>query len=325
MIQRRARSAVVALLAAVTTLFTVPTSAHARPPAPGNASQAQDAALAAAQRVTRAETGVRRAAEQVRRAQRIAALTQQSLQRQLWIQRSATTEATAASTHAVWTKQASDTAHRAFVAIATADFQSGTDAVMLIGALLTARDPAEVLAAGARQAMVAEHHAAVVEQARSTAAADAIAQRRRTTALQQVRAATAGLEDQVRASTAAVRGTQRLLRALRHELGSVRATQAQSDAVLSSFLGGWTLADPQAARTLNTRYLQQVDGRSRAPLPRGRGWSPEKGQAVAWRALAWIGTSYAWAGGTPRARASACVRRTTPTTIAISWALTARV
>lgn len=299
MTQRRARAAVVALLATGAALLAVQPSAAARPPVPTpvNASQAQDAAHAAAQQVTRAESGIRRAAARVRSAQRAAVDTQQSLQRQLSIQQSTAAAAARASTRADRTRQAQDVAHRAFVAIVTADFQGGTDEVTMIGDLLSAKDPAGVLAAGQRQAMVSQHHALVVAQAGAAAAADAAAQRERTAALRRVSTATALLQEQVRASTAAVRTTQRMLRGLRDEFGNARATQAQADAVLSSFLGGWTLTDPRAASELNKRYLRLVDERPDGPLPHARGWSADKGQTTAWRALAWIGTPYAWAGG----------------------------
>ena len=63
-------------------------------------------------------------------------------------------------------------------------------------------------------------------------------------------------------------------------------------------LGGWSMADPAQAAALNAHYRQLAARAAALPHPKDPGhWTPALGQYAADRAMAWIGTSYAWAGG----------------------------
>jgi cell wall-associated NlpC family hydrolase len=100
------------------------------------------------------------------------------------------------------------------------------------------------------------------------------------------------------AADRALGSAQSALRGLQHDLAATKQSRLAAVAALSQFLGGWSLADPTDAAALNAHYRQIAAQAAKVPRPGNPGhWTPALGAYAAARALAWIGTPYAWAGG----------------------------
>ena len=167
-----------------------------------------------------------------------------------------------------------------------------------IGSLLVSEDPSSLLSTGAEQQMLADHQANIVT--RMTLAVhdrDAAAQTERT-ALAAVTHETARLNAIRAHADRALAAGELAFKYLRADLTKAKATQKQADAALSTFLGGWSAADPARAGELNQHYEAIALQVSHAkPAPASAHWTAAMGQTVVNRALQYLGTPYAWAGG----------------------------
>ena len=101
-----------------------------------------------------------------------------------------------------------------------------------------------------------------------------------------------------RAADTALTAARDALTRLRADLAQAKRSQQAAILALSQVLGGWSMADPAQAAALNARYRQIAAQAAALPRPKTPGhWTAALGQYAANRALAWIGTPYAWAGG----------------------------
>jgi cell wall-associated NlpC family hydrolase len=167
-----------------------------------------------------------------------------------------------------------------------------------IGSLLMSEDPNALLTTGAEQQMLADHQANIVTRMTLAVQARDSAAQTEKTALAAVTRETARLNAiRARADRALAAG-QVAFKNLRADLNKAKATQKQADAALSTFLGGWSAADPARAGELNQRYEAIALQVSHAkPAPLRSHWTAAMGQTVVNRALQYLGTPYAWAGG----------------------------
>jgi cell wall-associated NlpC family hydrolase len=193
-----------------------------------------------------------------------------------------------------------DSAREAMVQLAVAAYEGGNSTTA--ADLFTAPDPAAVLEAAAYRRLNSDFQTQLTAQLH-----DALAARHRAEADQQeaLGAVSRQLDTlaALRTRAASTRGQAlATLQALRADMRVAQRSQARADAALAAFLGSWARSDPGQASALNQRYqaiAQSVAGR-RLPAGRGR-WSAAIGQAAADRAIQWIGTPYAGAGGTATA------------------------
>lgn len=285
------------LLAVAGLLGSADRSVAAPTPGPTDATQAQTDAGDAAGSVADLQARIGRTARSVAVADRAAAAAQQRFDRQVALERAAADGLRRATEDARRTGSAYEQAHAAFVEIITAQYEGGAGGATL-GRLLTAGDPGELLTMQADGALVEQYVSGVLERNRTALAADDQARRRRAAALATQHEVSTGLRaGRDRARQAAARAAA-ALGDLRKELLAARVTQERADAVLSQFLGGWSLADPARAAALNRYYVdlvQRAAGPDGADL--GGRSAAERGSQAALRALSQIGRPYAWAGG----------------------------
>ena len=194
------------------------------------------------------------------------------------------------------------TAEEALNAAAVAAYEStnGTDSLgaSTLGYLLIAPDPSAVLDSAVQQRMLVEHQGDVAAQMRLAVREVRSAEAEQRATLAAVARETARL-DRIRAQAEAARaGAQRVVVGLTRDLTAAKATQKQADAALSTFLGGWSTADPKRASQLNVSYAKlALRSRHDPPAPRTAHWTAAMGRTVVLRALQYLGVDYAWAGG----------------------------
>lgn len=302
---RPARAAIrVAAFAVAVSIAVSAGPAGATPPTPPtppqDATQAQAAARHAARHVVHLHGKLRAQARQVAAASRTADRAQARFSAQLLVQRAAADRAWSATQRTIAARAVYERDHAAFVRLIASVYESGdiSGGVGEIANLLVAPDPSALLANAQTRQMVAAQQAQVVDRARAATDAYRSAQQRRRAALAVERHATDALRTLRDRAARALRTADDTMRSLRGRLARARADRAKADAVLSSFLDGWALADPARADALNRHYLalaqQDTD---HPPAPRSRSWTAAMGRTVAERALLEIGTPYAWAGG----------------------------
>lgn len=188
-------------------------------------------------------------------------------------------------------------ARLAFVQLVVANYESGSSAG-IIGTLLTASDPGQVLDEITVMQQVSNYQATVTENFKTALTARNVTAKAEQAALARVSAATARLTADRSRAESSLAAAQAALGKLRTDLAAAKLTQAQTTAMLSQFLGGWSLVNPAQAAALNTQYQAAAARAASIPEPQNPGhWTAAMGQHAADRALNWIGTPYAWAGG----------------------------
>jgi cell wall-associated NlpC family hydrolase len=289
--------AAVTLLAGPATAAPVPAPTPA--PNPTSLTQAQRQKTAADRAVADLTTRIKQETRQLAALSAAADRARQRYAAQVLAQRDAAAQVRAAQQVQQQAQRDYDQAHAQFVQLLVYTYEQDNSPVANSAyALLTASDPSQVLDALEMAQLADDHQAAVVHALRSALAQKAAAGQRRRDALQQQRTVTAALGDDQRAAEQALARARTGLTNLRRDIGAAKKTQAAAVAALSAYLGGWSMADPAQAAALNARYRKLAAPAAAAPLPRNPGhWTPALGRYAANRALAWIGTPYAWAGG----------------------------
>jgi peptidoglycan DL-endopeptidase RipA len=193
-------------------------------------------------------------------------------------------------------------AYKALAAAAVSSYESdgapGSISSSSIGALLVVNDPDAMLSRGTQQQMLAEHQADIVSRMILAKQAVSSTEQTERDALADVTRQTARLAAIRSTADAALAAGQVALTNLQADLVAAKASQKRADALLSTFLGGWSAADPARASALNRQYeaiASQV--RNTKPAVRRTHWTAAMGQTAVNRALQFLGTPYAWAGG----------------------------
>ncbi|MGH8862303.1 MAG: C40 family peptidase [Jatrophihabitantaceae bacterium] len=185
-------------------------------------------------------------------------------------------------------------------AVAAYESGSGADALDIntLGSLLVAPDPSAVLDVSTQRVMLVAHQGDVMAQMELAAQNLRIAEQQRKDALAAVAAQTAHLAEIRAQAETALAEQSRTVTSLTADLHDANATQQQADAALSTFLGGWSSADPKRAGELNGQYAKLALKAARAkPAPPGPHWTAAMGHTAVARALQYLGVDYAWAGG----------------------------
>lgn len=275
------------------------TPTGAPPAQPSDAQSAQQAKTAADQRVTGLRRTIAAQAQEIAQLTTQASRAEQEYQDQLLVQARAQGEANRAAAARVLAQRRYDEAHRLFVRIVIASYEDGPDGgIGATARLLVADDPGAALDAGTTVQMIAKMRAVVTTTAEAAANDMRRADTRVAAALRSTRSVTQRLRDiRVQASQAVDR-SRTVLVSLRRNLILAKDSQVRATAVLSTFLGGWSAADPAAAAAINLHYVELAKAAAARPeAPASPHWTAAMGQTAADRALRWIGTPYAWAGG----------------------------
>lgn len=253
----------------------------------------------------RVATLAQRIAAEARRVQSrsvAAALAEQRYSAQLAVQARARATAAAASRRVDEAQRAYQRDQQSLAATAAAAYESYTGpeslGVTTLGTLLIADDPSAVLDTDSEQRMLVAHQAAVVGQVRIALQTLRSAQHDRSVAVAAVVRETSRLTAIRAQAEAALTDAQRTVAALTAQLRSAKVSQKVADAALSSFLGGWSTADPKRAQALNVAYAKlALENKHVRPAPAGPVWTAAMGRTAVERALLYLGTNYAWAGG----------------------------
>lgn len=188
----------------------------------------------------------------------------------------------------------------AVAAAAAYESYSGPEStgVSTIGTLLIATDPSDVLDTDAAHRMLVAHQVDVVQQVQLAVRTLGAAEQQQAGAEAAVARETARLASLRAEAEAALADVQHTITTLTAALARAKVSQKVADAALSSFLGGWSTADPKRADALNLAYAKlALQNKHRKAAPAGPHWTPAMGRTVVERALLYIGTNYAWAGG----------------------------
>lgn len=308
----RARTLVLGVALTAACVLAAPIAGSATPSTPPTptspplsqqlGAQVQHTKDAADQHVAAVAASFTKQAAVVSRLSAAAGLAEQEYTAQLAVENQAKADLVAAEQRLTDARTNYTNAYAAFAASAVSAYESDTSADSLgaspIGSLLVVDDPSQVLDVTSEHQMLADHQANVVT--RMTQAVDEM----HSVAKEQA-AAVAGVKQQtaqlakIRAQAAtALTGAQRAMQHLRAQLGSAKKAQKQADAALDSFLGGWSSSDPARAGALNQRYERiALRVRNDPPAPASATWTAAMGRTVVDRALQYLGTPYAWAGG----------------------------
>lgn len=267
-----------------------------------DAAQALKAAHAAQQRVAALTAKIKAQATQVGLLTTSASEAEQAYQDQLVVQANAQSaeNATALATAAAVSSYRS--ASVVLSALAVTEYENGGGPGGIgagsSAALLTSSDPGQLLDDLSAQQMVDTYQANVVVTMSQAMTVKKAAQARQQSALDVVSLATERLNAIEQDAMTALSSARTEMASIQTEMVTADATQTETAAVLSSFLGGWSTADPVEALALNTQYAALAKTVKAAPLVKPAGkWSAKVGQSVVDRAIQWIATPYAWDGG----------------------------
>lgn len=212
-----------------------------------------------------------------------------------------------------------DKARQDFVGYVQAAYMGG-DVAGTTGTLLTANDPSVLLEQGTLQAYQSSHQLnaigtmqrAAVEKSNADAAA-----RQAVLVQQQATAAATVAKQQADAAVLAARQQQASVQAALSESQQTLQTAQLELATLNNERAKFVAYQKEQARLARERALAAARARARAeaearaaaarnqgggggtyvaPGPRGN-WTPAAGQRAVQRAMRWLGTPYAWAGG----------------------------
>jgi cell wall-associated NlpC family hydrolase len=297
---RAAPGAILASFLATLTLAIAAPSAQASPaPVPTDANGAQNAAQQAAAEVAKAQSRVDKQMARVQRTSLAADRAEAQYQHQLVVLSGAQRAADRAAARFQAAQSSYDTADRALATFIAVQYQSG-GAASDAGQLLVATDPTQLLDAADTQRQLDRYQSVLVARAQSALDASTAANTARQDALIQVQVATAAVKRSRDSAARNYADARQGLLALRAQLTKARSSQREADAVLSLYLGGWSVADPARAAALNKKYMELAAlHRNDQMAPRRGHWTAAMGQSVVYRALQMIGTPYAWAGGGP--------------------------
>lgn len=285
-----------------------PPSPSATPSAPGSAAPSVDpAALAAAEkRAAQASQQLaalnRRIAHQTKQVRALSAAADKARARyssQLLARQQAAQDARSAAIARQQAQAAYDEAHRRFVEMIRGSVvEMANPAADTAYAVLTADSPGDVMDALQLGQIAEENQAGVVDDMTAALGRRAAADQAQRDALARQTQLAAQLSKDAKVADKALAAAQQGLSVLRQDIAQTKQSQAAAIEALSQFLGGWSMADPAQAAALNDRYRQIAAHAAALPKPKNPGhWTPQIGRYAANRALAWIGTPYAWAGG----------------------------
>ena len=168
----------------------------------------------------------------------------------------------------------------------------------MLGTLLIAEDPNAVLDTDTEKRMLVARQATLTEQVKASLGALRAAQRDRAGAVTAVARDTARLAGLRAEADSALAEAHRTIAVLTADLAKAKVSQKVADAALSSFLGGWSTADPKRADALDLAYAKlALKHKNDPPAPAAAHWTAAMGRTVVTRALQYLGTNYAWAGG----------------------------
>lgn len=242
------------------------------------------------------------AAKSIRAAAASASLAEQRYAAQLGAEAQARAEARTAAEQLARAQAAygRDQHNLAAAAAVAYETSTGPDAlgVSMLGTLLIAEDPNAVLATDTEKRMLVARQATLTEQVKASLGALRAAQRDRAGAVTTVARDTARLASLRTEADAALAAAHRTVAVLTADLAKAKVSQKVADAALSSFLGGWSTADPKRADALDLAYAKlALKDKNDPPAPAAAHWTAAMGRTVVTRALQYLGTNYAWAGG----------------------------
>lgn len=269
-----------------------------------NAAQAQRIRTEAHRAITELGAQIAVAQQTVSRLTASASAAEQQYTAQLAHQKQARQAAARAAADLTRADAAYKRTDHAFTTMLVADYETdnepGSITSSTVATLLTASDPATALDTAALRSQIAAQQASVVTNAQRAVAARQDAERARAAALARVAAGTRRLAALSAMSARALAQANATVTRLQSETAEAHYSQHQAVRLLSTFLGGWQTADRSTATQLDQHYSKIARATQHKPLPKATGaWTPAVGQAVAYRVIQWIGTPYAWAGGTP--------------------------
>ncbi|HEY2273061.1 MAG TPA: C40 family peptidase [Jatrophihabitantaceae bacterium] len=315
----RTRTAVLGLLLTGACLLAVPAAVSATPGSPTPTptptpvlippalspilgAQVQEAKDAADKHVSDVNASVKQQAKAVADASAAAGLAEQEYTAQLAVQNQAKANEAAARARVTTAQDDYRNAYAAFAASAVSAYESDSAPDSLgsspLGSLLVVDDPTAVLDATAEHQMLADHQANMVT--RMAMAKDEMqqAEKQQAAALADIKTQTAQLARIRAAAASALDTAQTAMQQLQSKLADAKKTRKQADAALDTFLGGWSAAEPGRAGQLNEQYERiALKVRNDPPAPAGTHWTAAMGRTVVDRALQYLGTPYAWAGG----------------------------
>ena len=171
----------------------------------------------------------------------------------------------------------------------------GSDQASTVSVLLTATDPQSLIDGVALNSYLHAAKAKLVAQCNATLVAKSLADDATRAAEQRQQAAASAALDARQVALVAQAVAQQQNASIDTALSKARLTQAQDDAVLAA-LG------PRSGQSVSAaelgQYDQQAARAAKLPMAANPGhWTAEMGQSVVNRALQWLGTPYAFAGG----------------------------
>jgi cell wall-associated NlpC family hydrolase len=272
------------------------------PPATTAGAEAQQAKDAADHKVAVVTKGVAGQAKHLAALTARASQAEENYLTQRTVQAQAQAAEAQAQTRLTVARAAYRLSYRAFAASAVASYESdgAPDSISSssIAALLVVDDPNAVLNSGTQHEMLADHQANVLSRMTTDLNAVHAAESAQRAALADVTTQTARLAAIRLKADRALAAGRSALKTLKASLVKAKATQKQADATLSTFLGGWSAADPARAGALNQHYEAiALQVRTAKPAPSRGHWTAAIGQTVVNRVLQYLGTPYAWAGG----------------------------
>ena len=291
----------VAIVAAALVLPLPPALADPAPPPPGSAAtsaadSAQQAKRHADATVATLQQRIAAGEQRMRELTAAVATADRAFDTQLRVVAGAEVAESLAATALTQARQQYESARATMVQLAVATFQGGSATA---AELFTAPDPQAVLDAAAYRMLDTDYQSQLTGRLEDALATQRRAEADRHRALAQVSRqldALAALRTQAQTARSQALAT---LQALRSDMRVAQRSQAQADRILVAFLGSWAKVDPGQASALNQRYQALAVSVAARQLPANPGhWTPAIAQAAAWRAIQWIGTPYAWAGGT---------------------------
>jgi peptidoglycan DL-endopeptidase RipA len=241
-------------------------------------------------------------AKSVQQRSAAAALAEQRYVAQLSVDARARAAATTAAARVAQARADLERDEQSLAVSAAAAYESysgpASTGVSTLGTLLIADDPSAVLATDTEHRMLVAHQVGVVEQVKLAIQTLRTAEQQQVGAEAAVARETARLASLRAEAEAALADAQHTITILTAALSRAKVSQKVADAALSSFLGGWSTADPKRADALNLAYAKlALQNKHRKPAPAAAHWTPAMGRTAVERALLYIGTNYAWAGG----------------------------
>jgi cell wall-associated NlpC family hydrolase len=274
-----------------------PTATPSASATPIDVGPAQDAKRAADHKVAELQQEITAKTKLVQQLTTAASQAESRYAGQLVMQAQAEDAADQASAEATAADAAYTAADNALRQLVVLAYENG-GVVGSSAGLLLAPDPNAVLEQATTQQIVTDHQASVAQAMQRAKSARTEAEKRQQDAVEQVAVQTDrlnALRQQAESNLATARAE---ITAVQADLVAAKATQTRATAVLTSFLGGWALSEPASADALDAHYQAIAKAVAPArPAPNSTHWTAAMGRTAVYRALQWIGTPYAWAGG----------------------------